>query len=81
VSFSFTDVGGPTLSGNYGPPSQRSGTGWRLEQAPHDLATAGDVRKALREPAPPWCGDGWKRYTTLAQHLELYGSSSGYSEV
>jgi hypothetical protein len=79
LSFSFTD--GTSLSGNYGPPSQKSGTGWRLEQAPHDLVTAGDVRKALYEPAPHWCGDGWTRYTTLEQHLALYGSSSEYSEI
>ncbi len=23
----------------------------------------------------------WKRYTSLKQHLELYGSSSQYSEI
>src|SRR5687768_14168584 len=63
LTFSFTDVGGPTLSGNYGPPSQKSGTSWRLLQTPYDLVTADDVRKALHTPAPQWCGDGWKRYT------------------
>lgn len=79
LSFSFTDGG--RLWGNYGPPSQVSGTGWRLEQAPHDLQTANDVRRALNAAAPSWCGDGWKRYTTLEEHLKLYGSSSNYVEI
>jgi hypothetical protein len=79
LSFSMRD--GTSLSGNYGPPSQKSGTGWRLEQAPSDLVTAEDVRRALYAGAPHWCGDGWKRYTTLEQHMALYGSSSEYREV
>lgn len=79
LSFSFTDGG--SLSGNYGPPSAKSGTGWRLEQAPHDLKTHADVRRALYEPAPRWCGDGWKRYTSVEQHLKLYGDSSHYTRI
>lgn len=79
LSFSFTD--GATLSGNYGPPSQKSGTGWRLEQSPYDLHTAADVRRALNASAPPWCGDGWTRYTSLEQHLALYGDSSQYVQI
>jgi hypothetical protein len=79
LSFSFTDGG--SLGGNYGPPSQKSGTGWRLAQSPYDLRTKEDVRKALYEPAPSFCGDGWKHYTTVEQHLAMYGSSSHYEEV
>lgn len=81
MSFSFTDVGGGSLSGNYGPPSTKSGTGWRLEQAPHDLRTREDVRRALYASPPQWCGDGWKRYTSVEQHLALYGDSSQYTQV
>lgn len=79
LSFSFTDGG--TLSGNYGPPSTKSGTGWRLEQAPHNLQTAAHVKRALYEGAPGWCGDGWKHYTTVEQHLKLYGDSSEFTQV
>lgn len=79
LSFSFTDGG--TLSGNYGPPSRESGTGWRLEKTPYDLQTANDVRRALYASPPPWCGRGWQRYTTLEQHLKLYGTSSQYVQV
>jgi hypothetical protein len=79
MSFSFRD--GSSLSGNYGPPSQKSGTGWRLEGSPSDLVTAEDVRRALYAGAPNWCGDGWKRYTTLAQHLATYGACCGYQEI
>lgn len=79
MCFSFTDGG--SLSGNYGPPSRISGTGWRLEQEPHDLQTAVDVRRALYASAPHWCGNGWKHYTTLQQHLAMYGASSQYVQV
>ncbi len=79
LSFSFTDGG--TLSGNYGPPSAKSGTGWRLAQAPHDLRTREDVRRALYESPPAWCGDGWKRYTSVEQHMKLYGDSSEFTPV
>lgn len=81
LSFSFTDSGGGTLFGNYGPPSAKSGTGWRLEQAPHDLQTREDVRRALYAAAPQWCGDGWKRYTSVEQHLKLYGDSSEFAPL
>lgn len=79
LSFSFTDGG--SLSGNYGPPSTKSGTGWRLEQAPHDLKTHTDVRRALYEPAPAFCGNGWKHYTSVEQHLKLYGDSSAFARI
>ena len=79
LSFSFTDGG--SLHGNYGPPSTKSGTGWRLEQSPNDLRTAEDVRRALYALAPGFCGDGWKHYTTVANHMKLYGDSSGFTQV
>lgn len=79
LDFSFT--GGGSLSGNYGPPSQKSGTGWRLEQEPHQLQTWADVHQALYERAPSWCGDGWSHYTTVEQHLKLYGDSSQYERI
>ncbi len=79
LSFSFTDGG--SLSGNYGPPSQKSGTGWRLEQSPSDLRTAADVRRALNASAPSWCGDGWTRYTSVSEHMKLYGDSSEFTRI
>jgi hypothetical protein len=79
LSFSFTDGG--SLSGNYGPPSQTSGTGWRMDLDPSQLTTYGDVHKALYSEAPGFCGKGWKHYTTVAQHLADYGSSSQYTKI
>lgn len=79
ISFSFSD--GPSLSGNYGPPSRESGTGWRLSRSPEDLRTAEDVKAAFAETPPPFCGKGWRYMTTLEQHLKAYGVSSRYCEV
>lgn len=79
LSFEFSD--GAKLSGNYGPASATSGTGWRLEQAPQDLKTANDVRKALYELAPRWCGEGFSYYSSPAQHLAMYGASSRYEKI
>lgn len=76
MSFSMND--GTSLSGNYGPPSHGSGTGWRMDKTPDQLRTAEDVRKALYATPPAFCGRGWKNYTTVKQHLETYGDSSGY---
>lgn len=88
LSFSMGDG---TLSGNYGPPSRTSGTGWQLNGSLWSLKTAEDVRQALYAPPPDWCrraspqargdNDGWKYLTTLEQHLGMYGSSSKYEEV
>lgn len=79
LSFSFNDQG--SLGGNYGPPSQESGTGWRLNGSPDSLRTADDVRNALRQEPPAFCGKGWKYLTTVKQHLEMYGTSSRYREI
>lgn len=80
LSFGFTD--GASLSGNYGPPSKESGTGWRMDITPYDLKTAEDVRKALYAQIPRWCNAGPNvKPTTLEQHLGQYGSSSKYQEV
>lgn len=80
LSFGWRDY---NLSGNYGPPSTESGTGWQMSQTPGDLRTAEDVQRALYATAPDWTrrGDkGWKHYTTVDQHLAHYGKSSGYVE-
>ena len=79
LSFGFSDGG--SLGGNYGPPSKESGTGWRMDRTPYDLKTAADVSAALYAPAPAFTGKGWRRYTTLEQHLQQYGSSSRYQEA
>jgi hypothetical protein len=86
LSFSFPGVE-DTLSGNYGPPSRESGTGWRMDQDPQSLRTADDVREALNACPPAWCrrasdqSGGWKRFTTLAEHLAAYGQSSKYRQI
>lgn len=79
LSFSMTDCG--SLSGNYGPPSRESGTGWRLAKHPGDLKMADDVRAALYSRPDYNVGNGWKHFTTVKQHLDLYGSSSKYRKV
>lgn len=80
LSFSFSGLES-SLSGNYGPPSTTSGTGWKLEADPENLWSADDVRRVLYANAPSWCGNGWKRYTTTAQHIATYGASSRYAQV
>lgn len=78
LSFSC-DMGGG-LSGNYGPPSRESGTGWQLDATLYDLRTAEDVCRALYAHPPEWVGKGWRYFTTLEQHLGQYGTSSRYAE-
>lgn len=80
LSFSMSD--GYRLGGNYGPPSQESGTGWVLEATPYDLRTAEDVRRALYEkPTVCQCGKGWRYLTTVAQYLDTYNTSSRFERV
>lgn len=79
LSFSFTDGG--SLSGNYGPASQQSGTGWRMDTGPYALTTYGDIHRALYTEAPAFCGKGWKHYTTVEQYLAMYGSSSQFTKL
>ena len=80
LSFSLNDGG--SLSGNYGPPSQESGTGWRMKRAPHDLKTAADVEEALYAlPDVRICGKGWRYLSTVEHYLSAYGSSSKFREV
>lgn len=72
------------LSGAYTPPSVHSGTGWRMESTMGELQTAEDVRRVLYADAPrfaygPRSEKGWQRYSTVADILALYGSSSRYA--
>lgn len=68
--------GSPSFTGNYGPPSRSSGTGWRIVDGfPATLASCLDAYP------PQWCGTGWRYLTTMAQHLEAYGKSSRYREI
>ena len=78
------------LSGTYGPPSTRSGTGWVMDQESWNLKSAEDVRAALYAMPPKWCDrdrdprpgaptGGWRYLSTVAQFLALYGSTSRYS--
>lgn len=79
ISFSFSFE--PSLSGNYGPPSRESGTGWRLSRSPESLRTVEDVEAAFAETPPAWCGKGWRYMTTLEQYLKAYGASSRFYEL
>lgn len=80
LSFSFSDCVA-SLGGNYGPPSRESGTGWQIKEGPEALRTADDVRRVLYSRPDYHCGNGWKYFSTVAQHLALYGSSSKYRKV
>lgn len=81
LSFTFSGYSQSTLSGNYGPPSTESGTGWGMNAETWHMKTAKDVNEALYAHAPSHCGGGWKRYTTVEEHLALYGASSKFKEV
>ena len=70
-----------SLGGNYGPATQESGTGWQLSKNPEQIKTAEDVKAALYETPPPFAGKGWRYFTTVEQHLAVYGSSSKYVEI
>lgn len=72
LGFQFSDGG--TLGGNYNG-GRDCGSGWRMDEAPWDLKTAEDVRKALYATAPQWTGfhRGGKRCPTC-------GQSTGSSE-
>lgn len=85
LSFSFSGLQ-DTLSGNYGPPSTTSVTGWRLSTwrlstLPAHLQIRSDVVKALNASPDFNVGKGWKYFQSLDQHLAMYGSSSGYEEI
>ena len=78
LSFAFDRIES-TLSGNYGPPSAQSGTGWRIENSPDNLKTADDVKDALYSTPPNYCVSGergWHYLTSVKQYLAHYGSSS-----
>lgn len=77
VSFQ-TRFGGVTFSGNYRSADPLScGRGWAIDAGWE--ATA----KGLFESCPPaWATKGFAwRFTTLAEHLKDYQSSSNYHEV
>jgi hypothetical protein len=78
LSFSFNDGG--SLSGNYGPPSTESGTGWRMDGGPHGLTSPEKVRDALYEQVPGFAGKGWRYLTTVIQYLTEYGKSSQFTK-
>jgi hypothetical protein len=80
VSFEFNDGRGKLL-GNYGPPSSESGTGWVLDKDPDDVRSAEEMARVLAAHPPAFCGKGWSRLSTLADHLALYGTSSRYTEL
>lgn len=81
LAFSFTDGG--NLGGAYGPPSKSSGTGWRMDKKPESLTSVEAINDALYATAPPWTSrngpKGWERYSTVADYLALYGSSSRFT--
>ena len=82
LSFSFN--GSCSLSGNYGPPSTQSGTGWIMDRDdPYSLTTAEETREALYEQPPHWArrnGVGWRYLSNVAQYLQQYGPSSQFTK-
>lgn len=76
-----SDFRGINLSGNY-LPSKGSGTGWKISDSvpATDTLTADYITRALQANAPSWANNK-PVYTTLAQHLDSYGSSSKYVEL
>lgn len=79
LSFSFRPRA--SLSGNYGPPSSESGTGWEIYGHPGDLDTPEKVREALYAHPPSYCGKGWRYLSTAEHQLAAYGNSSKYAEI
>lgn len=78
VSFQF-DFSAIVFSGNYKTSlPKQTGSGWRIT----DGETVYDYTKLLWAVPPQWAVDSatWK-YTTLDQHLSMYGKSSKYQEV
>lgn len=67
------------FSGNY--QSRKCGTGW--QQATELTAIDAEAaEKFIKASAPQWATKGEVvTYTTPEQHLSMYGSSSGYTEV
>lgn len=74
VSFQF-DLGGFKFTGNYKTSEPRNtGTGWGLED--------GDYKNMFNQYAPRWAvRDAQWQFTTLAQHLATYQSSSQFVEL
>ena len=70
-----------SLSGQYGPPSKESGTGWRMVEQIGDLQTAEQVDHALNTRPPAFAGKGWRYLTNLTQYLAAYDESSRFGEV
>lgn len=77
---SFQDIGSSfeALGGNYGPPSVQSGTGWRMDEVPSDLDSAEKVKATLNALPPAFAGTGWKKLSTIEDHMKDYQSSSRY---
>lgn len=76
------------LSGNYGPPTRESGTGWKIADSVYCIKDAEDVRRLLYSHPPDWIRKagadgrgGWRYFETLDGHLGHYGSSSKYQEI
>ncbi|WYW04202.1 hypothetical protein Kallioja_00004 [Pseudomonas phage vB_PpuP-Kallioja] len=74
VSFQF-DLGGFKFTGNYKTDQPRQcGTGWGLED--------GSYHHMFNQHAPRWAvRDANWQFTTLAEHLKTYQSSSRYTEL
>lgn len=78
ISFQ-NDLSGIQFSGNYrtSKPSQ-TGSGWILNV---DNTSKFDIKSIFNEIPPYWATAGSKwAYTTLEQHLKMYGKSSKYKE-
>lgn len=80
VSFQF-DLGGFKFSGNYKSDQPRqTGTGWGMGE--HGSVSAEGLCNMFVSGPPQWAvrGANW-HFTTLAEHLKTYQSSSQYTEL
>lgn len=81
VSFQ-EDFGSMSVSGNYTTENpKQTGTGWQIASVSLQ-SIVDNAETFLNASAPRWAHHGFKwRYTTLDEHLVMYGRSSKYQEV
>lgn len=69
--------GMPRFTGNYGPPTRSAGTGWCIQD---DIGSSESLSPLLNAYPPSYCV-GWSYFTTVDQHLKVYGKCCRYKEV
>ena len=78
LCFDCDHMRGTKLSGNY-QPSKNHGTGWQIAESVH-LPRKDELQAYLYTPVPNWITRPVQPFTTVEQHLDRYGRSSGYTK-